>query len=117
MKTLKTKRGAFSLIEIIIVLAILGLFAALVIPAARYIRVSTRTEAIETQLGDMYKVALRYMEDRGVKRVSLKTLLDDKLVKTPTAFMNENYDDLVFEYGGGTVTLKTKDGGELSVKY
>ena len=73
MKILKTRRGAFSLIEVIIVLAILGLFAALVIPAARYIRVSTRTAAIQNQIGAIYKVAATYMEDRGVKRVSLKT--------------------------------------------
>ena len=117
MKILKTRRGAFSLIEVIIVLAILGLFAALVIPAARYIRVSTRTEAIQNQISAMYKVASTYMEDRGVKRVSLKTLIDDKLLSAPTVFMNENYEDFVFEQGGATAVLKTKDGDEIQVKY
>lgn len=117
MKILKTRRGAFSLIEVIIVLAILGLFAALVIPAARYIRVSTRTAAIQNQIGAIYKVAATYMEDRGVKRVSLKTLIDTKLVSAPTVFMNENYDGIVFEHGGGTVVLKTKDGKEIQAKY
>lgn len=117
MKSLKNRRSAFSLIEVIIVAAILGLFAALVIPTAYYIRSSTRTNAITNKVVDISKQAKTYMSDKGLRRVSFKTLLAEKVIENPTIFMGEDYNDLVFDANGGEVILKTPEGKEISVKY
>ena len=57
------RRPAFTLVELLIVVAILGIIAAIVLPTIRDVREQARREAFAANLRDLAGVAKLYFED------------------------------------------------------
>ncbi len=117
MKNSKASRRAFSILEPVIIIAILGLAAALLVPSALYIRTSARTKAIETQLLDFARKAKGHMETTGLRRASYGSLVSDGGMKPLVSFMGESYDGIEIDSGGGTLKVEIPGGSVVSVEY
>lgn len=110
-------KKAFSFLELLIVLAILGLIAALSIPAAQNVRSKIRTKIITEQLENIVNVGKSYCEDMNLKKVSFKTLKDEKKIEDIHPILGESYNDLIIESSGGELNVKTSTGNEVILKY
>ena len=61
----KTNRKGFTLVEIMIVVVIIGLLAAMAIPAFSKVRQSSRTSAVTNNLRQLMSAANQYMLDKS----------------------------------------------------
>lgn len=117
MKSTKKAYNFFSWTEAALVFVILLLATAILVPSALYIRSSSRADMIESQLGKISKVGRTFILENGVRRVGCNTLVARNLMPKPTVFYGENYDDLVIDSAGGTLSVTTKTGKVISVNY
>ena len=85
------KKG-FTLVEIMIVVVIIGLLAAMAIPAFQKVRETSQTKAITNNLRQLASAADQYFIENGVT-VSAQTELvgTDKYVKTLNPVAGETY--------------------------
>lgn len=95
----------------------MGAFVAIMLPTVYYVRSSTRISAVVAQATKIGKSAKEFMADKGLRRVSYKTLIKENACETPDIFLGEKYDDIIFDSRGGTFVLKTSKGNEIPVKY
>lgn len=72
--TMKKKTNAFTLIEILIVVAIIGLLATMAIPAFRRAQQSARESAITNNLRQVISAAQQYMLNENVTQVTYNEL-------------------------------------------
>ena len=72
---MKNKKG-FTLIEIIIVVVIIGLLAAMVIPAFNQVRQESREKAMTKNLRQIASAAQHYILEEDVESVSYSALVD-----------------------------------------
>lgn len=107
----------FSLAEFAIVFAVVAVVAAIIAPSAYYIRSETRAKKIEEQLMKISQAGRVFISENGVRRVSCSTLAKQNFIKQPTVFYGESYKDVVVDSGGGFLTVTTKTGREIKVKY
>lgn len=78
----RNKKG-FTLVEIMIVVVIIGLLAAMAIPAFQKVRRSSIQKTIENDARQVASAAQQYMLEFGVTQVALTNIVgDDKYVKT-----------------------------------
>ncbi|MFC1934206.1 type II secretion system protein [Chloroflexota bacterium] len=82
------KRGekGFTLIELLIVVAILGVLAAVVIPNVGRFIGRGETEAAETELSNMQSAVIAMMTDIGVAQFSSANLVDTTGTNNMAAF-------------------------------
>jgi prepilin-type N-terminal cleavage/methylation domain-containing protein len=107
MRTHRTVRSAFTLIEILIVVVILGILAAIVIPQftdasqeASESSVKSTMQTVRSQI-ELYRV-----KHGGVLPADLDALVDEEYLQAiPTA--PEGY---AFEYAAGELTVTCPDG-------
>ena len=102
MKLPKRGEKGFTLIELLIVVAILGVLAAVVIPNVGRFIGRGETEAAETELANIQSAVVSLMVDRG-----LETLTGNFTVGRATndmsVFPDPNADgSTLFNYGGST---------------
>lgn len=87
----KSKKG-FTLVEIMIVVVIIGLLAAMAIPAFQKVRETSQTKAIVNNLRQIASGADQYFIENGVTTVALTSLVGtDKYVKTLDPVAGETY--------------------------
>jgi type IV pilus assembly protein PilA len=87
----KSKKG-FTLVEIMIVVVIIGLLAAMAIPAFQKVRTTSQTKAITNNLRQLASAADQYFLEYGVTTVAQTELVGtDKYVKTLDSVANETY--------------------------
>ena len=87
----KSKKG-FTLVEIMIVVVIIGLLAAMAIPAFQKVRETSQTKAITNNLRQLASGADQYFIENGVTTVAQTALVgNDKYVKTLDAVAGESY--------------------------
>lgn len=87
------KKG-FTLVEIMIVVVIIGLLAAMAIPAFQKVRQTSQEKAITNNLRQLASAADQYFIENGVTEVALTELVGtDKYVKALNAVAGETYSD------------------------
>ncbi|PWU05719.1 MAG: pilus assembly protein [Verrucomicrobia bacterium] len=117
MQSLNSKKG-FSLIEVLIVVVIIGLLAAMAIPAFNKVRQNTKAKHITENLNLIAKSGQQYLLENNASEVSypaLAGLYFEPLL--PVA--GEDYTPLII-FGPGTdhkLSVTQSDGTEIAIQY
>ena len=92
MKDTSVTRAAFTLVEIMIVVVIIGLLAAMAIPAFQKVRVASQEKAVLNNARQMAAAADQYYLEKGATFVAEGDLVGpDKYVKALNSVANEAY--------------------------
>lgn len=97
----KYAKKGFTLVEIMIVVVIIGLLAAMAIPAFNKVRATSQDKAVKNNLRQLAAAAQQYMLDKGVTRV-----VNTDVVGTST----EKYISQISLVGGETYTIVIDSG-------
>jgi len=79
---LNDKQKGFTLIEIIIVFALIGILVGLGIPQFRNATIRARESILKESLFQMRKLINQYYTDKGKYPASLQTLVDEEYLRT-----------------------------------
>lgn len=110
----KSKKG-FTLVEIMIVVVIIGLLAAMAIPAFQKVRSTSQQKAVLNNLRQFASAAQQYMLDEGVTSVAYSAIVGDGLhIQTIESVAAEDYTALTV--GTATTQLTLEVAGN-SVTY
>lgn len=91
---MKNNKKGFTLVEIMIVVVIIGLLAAMAIPAFQKVRTTSQDKAITNNLRQVASAAQQYMLENGATQAVATTDLygTDKYISTaPSAVRGETY--------------------------
>lgn len=87
----KSQKG-FTLVEIMIVVVIIGLLAAMAIPAFQKVRKTSQEKAVVNNLRQLSSAAQQYMLDEGVSQVAYGDIVGaDKHITGIKAVAGEDY--------------------------
>jgi type IV pilus assembly protein PilA len=110
----KTSQG-FTLVEIMIVVVIIGLLAAMAIPAFQKVRQSSQDKTVLNNARQLSAAADQYYLENGVSSATFADLVgSDKYVKAINTAANETYPD---SYTQGTTITITGVAGSRTVTY
>jgi type IV pilus assembly protein PilA len=108
----KSKKG-FTLVEIMIVVVIIGLLAAMAIPAFQKVRATSQEKAITNNLRQLASAAQQYFLEEGVTTVTYAQLVgDDLYINQIETVAGETYPDPITTDDKTLVT-----GGDKVVTY
>jgi type IV pilus assembly protein PilA len=108
MKLSRSTKG-FTLVEIMIVVVIIGLLAAMAIPAFQKVRTSSQDKAVLNNARQLSAGADQYYLENGVSTVTLTDLLGPtSYVKALNTVANETYPTTFTQ--GITVTIQSVAG-------
>ena len=94
-----TSKKGFTLVEIMIVVVIIGLLAAMAIPAFQKVRVSSQDKAVTNNMRQLGAAADQYFLEQGVATVAIANLVGSSAyVKALSTVANESY-PLTFTQG------------------
>ena len=91
---MKNSKKGFTLVEIMIVVVIIGLLAAMAIPAFQKVRIASQNKAIVNNLRQLYGAAQQYFLEHGVTSVTSDELVgtdSDFYIKSIQTVRNETY--------------------------
>jgi prepilin-type N-terminal cleavage/methylation domain len=108
----KSKKG-FTLVEIMIVVVIIGLLAAMAIPAFQKVREQSREKAITNNLRQIAAAGQQFILEEGTSDVGYAEL-EGTYFNTIVAVGGEDYTGLTVTEDGGTLAV-TQTGGESVV--
>ena len=101
----KSKKG-FTLVEIMIVVVIIGLLAAMAIPAFQKVRSTSQQKAVLNNLRQFASAAQQYMLDEGVTSVAYSAIVGTgKHIQTIEAVAGESYSGLTVGTSTTQLTL------------
>ena len=105
----RKNNGGFTLVEIMIVVVIIGLLAAMAIPAFQKVRTSSQDKAVLNNARQLSAGADQYYLENGVSTVTLTDLLGPtSYVKALNTVANETYPTYFTQ--GITVTIQSVAG-------
>jgi type IV pilus assembly protein PilA len=113
----KSKKG-FTLVEIMIVVVIIGLLAAMAIPAFQKVRETSQEKALLNNLRQLASGADQYFLENGVTQVSSADLVgNDSYIKAfnPVAGTNDSYTATISQ--GTDITASHPTLGTVSVDF
>jgi type IV pilus assembly protein PilA len=94
MKRISKPHQGFTLVEIMIVVVIIGLLAAMAIPAFQKVRASSQDKAITNNLRQLSSAADQYFLEKGVTQVNTSVLVgtdSTQYVKSVVTVAGESY--------------------------
>lgn len=109
----KSKKG-FTLVEIMIVVVIIGLLAAMAIPAFQKVRATSQDKTVTNNLRQIASAAQQYLLEHGVGSVTVTDLYPTYLT-TPTQVANETYPTTITDVA--TQITATGIAGSRSMVY
>ena len=110
MKTLQCSAKAFTLVEIMIVAAIIGMLAALAIPAFTKARQATREKAITNNLRQIAAAAQQYLLEQGVTQVAYTDLVGTGTayyIQSINTVANEDYTTITVLNGATQISVSS----------
>lgn len=109
---MKKSNKGFTLVEIMIVVVIIGLLAAMAIPAFQKVRTSSQDKAILNNARQLGAAADQYFLEQGTTNVGIADLVGaDKYVKALNTVAREQYPQTFTQ--GTTITI-AKVGGDAA---
>ncbi len=116
MKNNPNRKG-FTLVEIMIVVVIIGLLAAMAIPTFATVRQQSRTKAVTNNLRQISTAASQYMLDKGVTQVGYTDLVGtgtDSYVRSVSPVAGEVYTSLLIDQGATQISLSASSFGTVT---
>ncbi len=115
MKKFQSKTKGFTLVEIMIVVVIIGLLAAMAIPAFQKVRQSSQDKAVLNNMRQLGAGADQYFLEAGVTTVAITSLVGSQAyIKALNTVANETY-PLVYTQGNSI--LVTGIAGQRTLTY
>lgn len=92
MKKFQSKTKGFTLVEIMIVVVIIGLLAAMAIPAFQKVRTNSQDKAVLNNMRQLGAGADQYFLEAGVTTVAIASLVGSQAyIKALNTVANESY--------------------------
>jgi len=117
MKTSPRSTKGFTLVEIMIVVVIIGLLAAMAVPAFQKVRASSQDKTVANNLRQLVQGAEQYFTEAGVSSVASSSLVgtnSSQFVKTFTTVANETYTATILQ---STAVTASGIAGARTVTY
>lgn len=112
----KSKKG-FTLVEIMIVVVIIGLLAAMAVPAFQKVRQNSQEKAITNNLRQVAHAGAQYILEEGTTQVTGSQLTTANYLNNIDAVGTEVYTGLIVSEDGGTLTVNTPGGDAVVYTY
>lgn len=110
-------RKGFTLVEIMIVVVIIGLLAAMAIPTFAVVRQQSRTKAVINNLRQISSTAAQYMLEMGVTQVNYTDLVGtgtDSYLHNISPVAGEDYSGIVVVQGTTQLSLSADSFGTVT---
>lgn len=108
---------AFTLVELMIVLVIIGILAAVAIPSFTSIRERSRATAITSNLRVIAQTGQQYLLEQGLTQVTAAELVTAGVLNPVQPVAGEVYDAVTVMESGGTLSITTSGGQVVDYVY